>query len=73
MDYYFLQSVQLNFTISIFNFLLPFGLIATPAAMIIVFSYYKIILIQVAVTVIFLGLDNFLWNLGVRRYDGAGR
>ncbi|MCT0197724.1 multidrug transporter, partial [Lactobacillus helveticus] len=46
---------------------------ATPAAMIIVFSYYKIILIQVAVTVIFLGLDNFLWNLGVRRYDGAGR
>lgn len=36
----------------IFNFLLPFGLIATPAAMIIVFSYYKIILIQVAVTVI---------------------
>ncbi|NRO49701.1 hypothetical protein IMAU30132_02084 [Lactobacillus helveticus] len=57
----------------IFNFLMPFGLIATPSAMVLILSSYKIMLIQLIVTVIFVSLDIFLWKLGVKKYDGSGR
>ena len=57
----------------IFNFLLPFGLVATPAAVVLLQSSYKLLLLQLLVTIIFINLDMFFWKLGVRKYDGAGR
>lgn len=41
--------------------------------MVLILSSYKIMLIQLIVTVIFVSLDIFLWKLGVKKYDGSGR
>lgn len=57
----------------IFNFLLPFGLIATPATVVLIRSNDEIMLLQLIVTIVFVALDVILWKLGVRKYDGAGR
>lgn len=56
-----------------FNFLLPFGLIATPAALVLIKSNYKLILLQLIVAIIFINLDVFIWKWGIKKYDGAGR
>ncbi|WP_173004761.1 ABC-2 family transporter protein, partial [Lactobacillus helveticus] len=54
-------------------FLLPFGLVATPATVVLLQSSYKLLLLQLLVTIIFINLDMLFWKLGVRKYDGAGR
>lgn len=58
----------------IFNFLLPFGLIACPATIVLLNAKkWSIVLIQFTVAILFLFCDNYVWNLGLKKYDGAGR
>lgn len=57
----------------LFNFIVPFGMIATPATMILLRQNFEILLVQLIVTVVFIMLDIIFWKLGIRKYDGAGR
>lgn len=58
----------------IFNFLLPFGLIACPATILLLQpQHFHILIYQLIISLIFLVLDQVVWKLGIKRYDGAGR
>lgn len=58
----------------VFNFLLPFGLIACPATIVLLNAKkWSVVLIQFAVAIVFLFCDTYVWNLGLKKYDGAGR
>ncbi|WP_294919849.1 ABC-2 family transporter protein [uncultured Lactobacillus sp.] len=58
----------------LFNFILPFGLIACPATIILIRpEEWHILLLQLLVALIFVVLDHVIWNLGLKKYDGAGR
>ncbi len=57
----------------LFNFILPFGMIAAPAAIVLLRKNFMILLIQLIVVIIFIALDVIFWKLGIRKYDGAGR
>lgn len=58
----------------IFNFILPFGLVACPATIILLRpEEWHILLLQLLVALIFVILDHVIWNLGLKKYDGAGR
>lgn len=58
----------------LFNFLIPLGMVASPAALILIRPEKEfIVIIQFLIAVIFVVLDILVWKLGVRKYDGAGR
>lgn len=58
----------------IFNFILPFGLVACPATIILLQAQdWQLLLLQLLMAVIFIFLDHFVWNLGLKKYNGAGR
>lgn len=58
----------------IFNFILPFGLIACPATIALLKpNSWRIIVVQLIVAILFLFSDSIFWKLGLRKYDGAGR
>ena len=58
----------------IFNFILPFGLIACPATIILLRPrQWQIMLLQLLIALVFLFLDHWVWNLGLKKYNGAGR
>ncbi|BDR60355.1 ABC transporter permease [Lactobacillus xylocopicola] len=57
----------------LFNFLLPFGMVATPATVVLLHKSMAVLIVQLLVAGVFALLDMLFWKLGISKYDGAGR
>lgn len=67
-------TIYRGFGSAIFNFILPFGLVACPATIVLLHpNQLQILAVQLLVASVFLFLDAFIWKLGLKKYDGAGR
>lgn len=57
-----------------FNVILPFGLVACPATVILLFPGREFVIVpQLIVALVFILLDHYVWQLGIKKYDGARR